>query len=205
MNGTSATLLRKTDSDSSRVLLQFRCMLVLNKSHWRVPLKKIFAALCCAVMFASPLFAQEKVEESLLLAKQIVELTQETAAIEGIMPTMVERQLSSRLAMGKVENLSETQDVAIKEAIQEFSDEFASAMQPLIEEIVNLYAQQFTLEEMRGLIEFYRSDLGQRFLQVNANLETEIAGKRQAWVRRQVIPAAQKLSQKIKIALAKTN
>lgn len=180
-------------------------MLVLNKSRWRVPLKKVFAALCCAVMFASPLFAQEKVEESLLLAKQIVELTQETAAIEGIMPTMVERQLSSRLAMGKVENLSETQDVAIKEAIQEFSDEFASAMQPLIEEIVNLYAQQFTLEEMRGLIEFYRSDLGQRFLQVNANLETEIAGKRQAWVRRQVIPAAQKLSQKIKIALAKTN
>ena len=168
-------------------------------------MKKVLAALCSAFLFTSPLFAQEEAEERLLLARQIVALTQVTASIEKMMPAMIERQLSSRLAMGKIESLPETQDAAIQEAIREFSDEFASVMQPLIEEITELYAQKFTVEEMQGLISFYQSDLGQRFLEVSADLDMEIAGKRQAWARSQVVPAAQKLSRKIKAALAKTD
>lgn len=165
-------------------------------------MKYVAVAVSFFLLVSQPVLALQIDENRLALAKQIVELTRATEAIENMMPEMVEQQLSARLAMGKVDSLSEAQQAALDAAVDEFSGEFIKAMQPLLTEMAIVYAEEFSAEEMRELIAFYETDLGQRLVDVNISLEADFAVKRQRWARSSIMPAAQKLSQKIKAALA---
>lgn len=165
-------------------------------------MRSIAAAVSFFFFLCPPAFGQPIDENRLVMAKRLIELTRATEAIESMMPAMIEQQMSARLVMGKVDKLTDTQQAALDEAADEFSAAFISAMQPLLTEMANVYAQEFSVSEMQKLIEFYESDLGQRLVEVGIELEAEFAAKRQAWARGNVIPAAQKLSEKIKAALA---
>ena len=165
-------------------------------------MKYTAVAVSFFLLLVQPAFGQPVDEDRLALAKRLIEVTRATEAIENMMPAMVDQQMSARLAMGKVDSLTEAQQAALDEATNEFSAAFMSAMQPLLTEMANIYAQEFSVGEMQDLIDFYESDLGQRLVEVDNTLEVEFAGKRQAWARSNVLPAARKLSQKIKAALA---
>lgn len=164
---------------------------------------KLFAAVISLFFFLTPSVSAFQVDdERLALANRIIELTRATEAIEKIMPTMMDQQMAAMRATGKMDNLTEAQQVALKKAFDDFAAGFTVAMDPLLDEMMVLYAQKFSADDMRGLIEFYESELGQRFVQGGIDLGVEIAAKSQTWAQEHVMPAAQKLSRDIQAALA---
>ncbi|MBO6506372.1 MAG: DUF2059 domain-containing protein [Kordiimonadaceae bacterium] len=156
------------------------------------------------VFFVQPATSQEVDENKLALAKRIIELTRATEAIEKMMPAMMEQQMAGMRSSGKIGDLSDAQQVALKKAIDQFTADFTVAFEPLLEEMTVLYAQKFSKEDLQGLIEFYESDLGQRFAQGGIELGAEVALKSQTWAQSHIIPVAQKFSRNMQAVLAMT-
>lgn len=116
--------------------------------------RMILAAACAVATMTSAGFAQDREMD---LARQILGETGEIdiamSAIEDMMP-LIEGNIR-----GVYPDLTSRQYAQI---MQVYREEFAAARTDFETVFIEAYAQEFSEEELEGLLEFYRSDLGRR-------------------------------------------
>ena len=62
-----------------------------------------------------------------------------------------------------------------------------------LNEAVPVFARLFTIEELKGLVEFYRSPLGKRLMEIQPQMSKELSEAGQRWGQRLSVEVAQQL------------
>ncbi|UCC73153.1 MAG: DUF2059 domain-containing protein [Gemmatimonadota bacterium] len=114
---------------------------------------------------------------------------QQAAAVEPEKAAAIRQLLTltqaSELMVTSIETSLPAQKAANPEIPEEFWDEFERRLQVdlgrFIELLIPLYDKYLTLDEIRQLIEFYQSPLGQRLVEVQPQLAAESMLAGQQW------------------------
>jgi hypothetical protein len=131
-------------------------------------MRSFIVALCFAIGFAIPAFADETeppVDPArVAAARELLEVTGVTKQMDGMVEAM-----SQGFAKGAG---ADNSDVGKK-----LSNQFDSGMKKLLEykdqmisDFAVLYAQTFTVEEMKTVADFYRSGAGAKFITMTPEL-----------------------------------
>lgn len=150
-------------------------------------------------VFALPVGAQDMDAERLAVARDIIKLTRATEAVEKMMPAMIDQQMQMIEQQGRT--LSADQEQAVEAAVTDFTDSFAQAFIPLMDDMAKLYAQQFSLADLKAIRDFYASEVGARFVDGGLELTPELVQVSQAWTMEHIMPGARKLAADLKAAL----
>lgn len=136
--------------------------------------------LCLCLAFGSLAMAQDEArEEKLALAHEIMDLTQSKAMMKQSAFTLLDGFSSNE----KVD----------EEFLNKFKKRILASSDDLIDSIAGVYADTYTLEELKGLVKFYKSDLGQAFMEHMPEVMQKSMELGQAW--------GQKMSQEIMAAM----
>jgi hypothetical protein len=125
-------------------------------------MRSIIVALCFAIGFAAPAFAEDAqppVDPArVAAARDLLEVTGVTKQMDGMVEAMsrgfAKGAGAENSEMGK--KLSTQFDSGMKKLL-EYKDQ-------MIEDFAVLYAQTFTVEEMKAVADFYRSGAGAKFI-----------------------------------------
>ncbi len=153
----------------------------------------------CFCVFALPAGAQDGDDERLGVARDIIKLTRATEAVEKMMPVLIDQQMQIIEQQGRT--LSANQKQAVEAAVTNFTDSFAQAFAPLMDDMARLYGQKFSLADLKAIRDFYSSDVGARFVDGGLELTPELVQVSQAWTMEHVMPGARKLAADLKAAL----
>lgn len=121
------------------------------------------AAVAISIAAIPMVVAEELLTPKETLAMEIIELTQADQMLEGMadqMQQQMHRQMESQISCPA------EREVAI-ELTRVFSSELRDLMQSsdLRAELILGYAEIFTRDELEGLVDFYRSDLGKKLIE----------------------------------------
>ena len=118
-------------------------------------------SICAALMFASPLLAENTAPvdaKRLAAARDLLEVTGVTKQMDGMVAA-----ISRGFARGA--NADSSADG------KKLSDQFGASMKKLLEykdqminDFAELYAETFTAEEMKAVADFYRTGAGAKFI-----------------------------------------
>jgi len=136
-----------------------------------------FIALCLIV--SGPVLAQTAAPppDALAAARELVVVARATDQLKQILPSLIQA-LRPAVVQGRPE-------------VEKDFDAFAPALldnmngrtAELVELFALIYARNFTVEEMRGMMAFYRTSLGQKLLQKMPVITQEGMTAGQAWGR----------------------
>lgn len=119
------------------------------------------AAIAAFMITASPLTAQELAPEQLDLARKYVELTDRAQVYEV---TIVQTGIDTlRTLLSQNPELADELDVAIGDTVKEYRPRKSE----LIDQFARIYAARFTVDELREIVAFYESDVGQKLSKEN--------------------------------------
>jgi hypothetical protein len=120
-----------------------------------------FAAGMLAVVlaFSGPAYPQSPSPEAAAAARELVEAARTTAQFKTLLPLMMQ-QMRPVVVQGRPEVERDYDRIVplLMELANRQVGEFA-------EEVAALYARNFTVEEIRQVTAFYRSPVGQKFLE----------------------------------------
>jgi hypothetical protein len=120
-----------------------------------------FAAglLAAALVLSGPAYPQSPSPEAAAAARELVEAARTTEQFKTLMPLMLQ-QMKPVVVQGRPEVERDYDKIVplLMELANRQVGEFA-------EEVAALYARNFTTEEIRQVTDFYRSPVGQKFLE----------------------------------------
>ena len=145
-----------------------------NKSRLRAILA--VALVCCA-----PAWAQQKPPldpERIVAAKELLEVTGAAKGFATALIGMREplRQLALRANPGKETEVSSALDLVVKRMLERTNE--------ALELIVPLYAERFSVAELKEVIAFYKSPTGAKFIGAQPQIMQQSMAIGQAWGRR---------------------
>jgi hypothetical protein len=115
------------------------------------------------------------------LALEVLRLTGAVTPLENILPNMM-RQVSQTLTSS---NLAIQADTARRQALEEVIRQTEAALredhQRMIRQVAIIYAIRFPEAELRQLVEFFRSPIGQKFIQQSGLIAQDSFGIAQQW------------------------
>jgi len=124
------------------------------------------------VLFANPLSAQDPVAESNIAPEK-------EQAVRAYLDLT---RVAELIVEGMEQMMPEQMPPDLPEDFMEVFKRIAREEVPgLIDMLVPVYAGYATLEEFEGLIEFYRSPLGQRQVEIDASVSTEMMPIGERW------------------------
>jgi uncharacterized protein len=112
---------------------------------------------------------------SLLLAKQLVEIK----GVRNVFVPLVAGVVEKTKDMFMQTNFMWANDLNAVAAIEQ--KKYASRVDELVDMTARLYATQFTEQELRSLLTFYQSPLGQKVLNVEPNLMDQAMADAGTW------------------------
>ena len=119
---------------------------------------KKFVLVCCFVLSCAP--AHSGVKEHRALAEELIKITDGDTVMEKMKAqvTMIFQQITAQMNVQeadkpKLEKYSKRFDSIIKEDM---------AWDKVKDQYLDLYTKVFTEEETKGLVDFYKSDLGKK-------------------------------------------
>ncbi len=119
---------------------------------------KKFVLVCCFVLSCAP--AHSGVKEHRALAEELIKITDGDTVMEKMKAqvTMIFQQITAQMNMQeadkpKLEKYSKRFDAILKEDM---------AWDKVKDQYLDLYTKVFTEEETKGLVDFYKSDLGKK-------------------------------------------
>jgi len=117
-----------------------------------------FAAAAIALALSGPAYPQQASADAAAAARELVEVARTTDQFKTLLPLMLQ-QMKPVIVQGRPEVERDYDKVMplLMELANRQVGEFA-------EEIAALYARNFTVEEIRQVTAFYRSPIGQKFL-----------------------------------------
>ena len=110
-----------------------------------------------SVALASPGRADDRTDR-LAVAKEVIRTTDNKEVVRSVVDSMMQqiRQLMMQAHPGR-------KDV-IEAVLEDQADEMVRRRSELHDEIAHVYADDFTADELRQILKFYRGPLGQKFL-----------------------------------------
>lgn len=117
---------------------------------------------------ATPAAAQEIAPEHLSLARQYIDLTDKGNVYEGMLiSTAVD---TMRTIVQQNPELVEQTDAAITKTL----DFYREKKGDLLDQFARIYALSFSPEELTVIVDFYKSDIGQKLATANATINDRI-------------------------------
>lgn len=123
-------------------------------------MKKLIPTLVLGAAICMPAFAQQASKESV---KELLKITKSEQLIDQMSEQMNMMMSSSIEQMTQGQNLTTKQELAIIN----YSQELAKIMQQdltwakLEPDMIKIYAEEFTQQEINGMLEFYKTPVGQ--------------------------------------------
>ena len=136
-----------------------------------------FAVTGASVGLSGPARSEAVSDERLRAAKEVLQATGAAQQFDAIMPLMLKQINQSIVASNP--KLSEPLQAMFNDIVKAFS----GRKQELLDKVAALYAKNFTVEEMTALTEFYRTDVGRKFVAAQPQLATESMKLGQEWGR----------------------
>lgn len=126
------------------------------------------------------------------------------AARDLLVATNTESQFSTviPLMFGQMKQAIPTGTPQMKEELDKVFDEvqnqFIVRRAEVLDQIAILYAQKFSADEMKALADFYRTPIGQKFIDAMPELTAEAIKLGNAWGRRIAMDAERKVREEMK-------
>ncbi|MBP8006581.1 MAG: DUF2059 domain-containing protein [Acinetobacter sp.] len=126
-------------------------------------MKKLIPTLVLGAAICMPAFAQQASKESV---KELLKITKSEQLIDQMSEQMNMMMSSSIEQMTQGQNLTTKQELAIIN----YSQELAKIMQQdltwakLEPDMIKIYAEEFTQQEINGMLEFYKTPVGQSMI-----------------------------------------
>ena len=122
--------------------------------------------------------ALQATPERIAAARDLIKVTNTEAQLTSLIPILL-----GQLRQTMPSSDPKVQSV-LNEVFAEGEKQFYSRLNEVVDQIVVLYAQKFTSEEMKALADFYRSPTGQKFITAMPELTAESMKIGGAWGRR---------------------
>jgi uncharacterized protein len=144
----------------------------------RLPLF-IVAAFIAATIWSIPMPALSQkapVDAArLATARELMAASGAAKNLDSMIP-LLSQQITNMLISQKPQ-----QKAAIEQVMKEGINKMLERKQELIDDVAVIYAARLTSEEMSGLLTFYKSPTGQKFLAVQPDIMKESMAAGQAW------------------------
>jgi uncharacterized protein len=137
-----------------------------------------FALAFVAVLHASPVAAQPAPDDALLAARELIAVTRATEQIKQMLPTIMQA-LKPAIVQGRPQ-VERDFDAVMPLLL----DAVGSRIGEMVDQMASVYARNFTPDEMRQLVAFYRGPLGQKFLEKMPTVMQESMSVGQAFGQR---------------------
>jgi uncharacterized protein len=140
-------------------------------------LRCAMVALAVAVASAGPALAQKAPADAarLAAAKEVMEASGTAKQFDAVMPMMF-AQLG-----GAFSKVAPDKGSVIKEVMDKLLPKFSARKQELIDQIAELYAERFTTEELKAIVVFYKTPVGAKLVQSQAELMGQSMMLGQRW------------------------
>ena len=127
------------------------------------------AILSLAVLSLSlPVVAQELAPEHLALARKYVDLTDKQAVYET---TVVQTAIdTTRQILKQNPQIADKVNTAVGTVVKTYKPRKSE----LLDQIARIYAQQFSMEELQQIVNFYSSDVGQKLVTSNIVINRQL-------------------------------
>ena len=143
---------------------------------------RLIAALLGVLIACSavPALAQKAPVDALRVsaARELLELSGSAKNFDTIMPAMMQ-QMTNVLASQRPERRAE-----IEKVMAEMLVKFLTRKQELIDQIAVIYAERLTTDDIAGLIAFYKTPLGRKFVATQPDLMKDSMVAGQNWGRK---------------------
>jgi|SRR5690554_785408 hypothetical protein len=166
-----------------------------NKSHWKVV--AIFGIISCLCLAGIAVTASANPATNRKIAYELVEITSKGIFDETLV--LIENIIQQEFAKAFADLPPEKRAAAntVQRETTEWFREFF-AWEQIRELYADIYIEVFTEEEMRELIKFYRSPLGQKLLAKAPELMEKSLEKTQMLLYREMPKLQERLERKIK-------
>ena len=132
------------------------------------------AGLLALVVLPAVMCAQAPNAERVAAAKELMRIAGVEKQFDEVMPYMMHQLAQSFTA------IAPDKSTEIGEVLGQLTTKFVDRKGELIDEIAALYAERLTSEELAGLIAFYKSPIGMKFVAVQPEImrQSIVAGQR---------------------------
>jgi hypothetical protein len=164
----------------------------------------LFIALSLGLGLAAPAAAQDPATAPAQPVHAPVEPDRLAAARDLLVATNTDAQFSTviPLMFGQMKQAIPSSSPQMKEELdkvfEEVQNQFIVRRAEVLDEIANLYARKFSAEEMKALADFYRTEIGQKFINAMPELTAEAIKLGNAWGRRIAMDAERKVRDEMK-------
>ncbi|WP_162917089.1 DUF2059 domain-containing protein [Dongia deserti] len=152
--------------------------------------------MAAALVIATASFhatAQEVAPESLAASRELMALTKSDQALDQVF-TMMTPQVGQML-----EQINPDKGPLIRKMLEELLlPEMRKSVPEAIDDIAAIYARNFTAAELADVIAFYKTPTGQKFIDRQPALLTELNQAGQAFGQRAAINALRTIAPKLK-------
>jgi len=125
------------------------------------PLPFAPAILAVALLYGGPAAAQGASPEAVIAARELVIVMRSADQFKAILPILFQ-QLKPAIVQGRPE-VERDYDAMVPMFLQVMNAQ-TELMARLVDDIAMIYAQSFTVDEMRRVTAFYRDPVGQKLL-----------------------------------------
>jgi uncharacterized protein len=160
-------------------------------------MRRILVAAACAALLGPRAASGQTIEPS--FRADIEKLLEVTGAAQ--MGTQIASIISGQIINGLKTSQPSVPDRALDLAKSVLDSEFAkafSAPDGLTQQIIAIYAKNFTQDDVRGLLAFYRTDLGRKTIRMMPVVMQEGAAAGQQWAEREMPRIAAVLQQRLR-------
>ncbi|MAA98336.1 MAG: hypothetical protein CMN87_12625 [Stappia sp.] len=139
-------------------------------------LKRLAAVMVFSAAATLPLAAQENfTDEHIAAAREAVSASNAIRPFDDVLPLMADRTRTLFIQNDPANT------GMIDEVVNEVALELASRRPELNRVVYEVWARRFTVEELKQLADFYRSDLGQKYARVEPELRALSIGAAKQW------------------------
>jgi uncharacterized protein len=133
-------------------------------------------ALTLAFSAAAPVLAQEISPEALALARKYVDLTDKAGLYEATLATTASQ--TSKLLSSQSPDITDKIDAAIVKVL----DQYKGKKDDMFNQFARVYAMNFTQDELKQIVDFYSSPVGQKLASSNQTVSASIHDVMRVWV-----------------------
>jgi hypothetical protein len=150
------------------------------------------AAVGCALFLAVPAHAAGT-DAQKALAQELLQTMRLDRQIE---------QMTAQTAIQTAQFMQQSRPEMTAEEAKVFGEAYAGALKlnigDLVTEIANVYADEYTEDELKQIIAFYKSPVGQKYLDMAPTLTQRAAALGQTWQQKNEQPAQSMAAQEMK-------
>jgi hypothetical protein len=141
-------------------------------------LRRIILSMALVAAFILPALAQRPAtssDEARAAARELVEASATAAQFDQAVPLLVREMTQAFLS------LAPERAAEIRETMSEISTRFIKRKSELIDEVVRIYADLMTIEDLRAIAAFYKSGAGRRLVLAMPEITRRSTAAGQVW------------------------